>query len=202
MLPTCSSCRRRPAVYLRRASGHPLCLACLEEALFRAFKRSVRGLDAFKPGVAVGVYISALDPVSGVALAYIAGLVERDYGGRAVALRPGYVKLGGGSLALLEKGEDLPHPLGFVPLEITPQPFAVNPIMIQQDTGPSGILAQDQVHLFEDLYGAEGDVLQIPDGGPYHIESPCHGTFSLRTRMYSPIPRPRASFVPFTQTVR
>ncbi len=99
---------------MRRASGHPLCAKCLEEVLARSFKRSIRGLDAFRPGVSVGVYISALDPLSGVTLAYVAGLVESEYGGRVVALRPGYVELGPSSLSLLGRAgvrvEEAPDP--------------------------------------------------------------------------------------------
>ena len=100
---TCASCKRRPASYYRRASGQPLCTPCLEEAVARAVKRSIRGLRAFKPGVRVGVYLGAIDPLSAAVLAYVTGLVERRYSASTIAFKPTYITLGSRSLNLLEE---------------------------------------------------------------------------------------------------
>lgn len=100
---TCVSCKRRPASYYRRASGQPLCTTCLEEALARAVKRSIRGLRAFKPGIRVGVYLGAIDPLSGAVLAYITGKVERRYSASTIAFKPSYITLGPRSTSLLKE---------------------------------------------------------------------------------------------------
>lgn len=98
----CSVCRRRPPIYLRSFSGQRLCMPCLEEALSWGVKRSLRGVNAFRPGVTVAVYIAGIDPGSGVALVLTLSRVERAYGGRVLAVIPSYIELSGRALSLLE----------------------------------------------------------------------------------------------------
>ena len=98
----CSVCGRRGAFYLRRSSGQRLCVKCLEQAIEAAVKRSIRGINVFRPGMRVGVYIASLDPRAGLALSAVMGSLERRYGGEAAALKPPYVSLDSSAVELLE----------------------------------------------------------------------------------------------------
>ncbi len=87
--PLCSSCRRRPASYLRSASGKPLCTLCLERSLARAVKRSLRGLGVLERGSLVAVVASSFNPYG---LAVTTRLLEpsaRASGARLEPVAPG-----------------------------------------------------------------------------------------------------------------
>ncbi len=60
--PLCASCGKRPASYLRTASGKPLCLYCLERSLARSIKRSLRGLGVLERGSTIAILPSSLNP--------------------------------------------------------------------------------------------------------------------------------------------
>lgn len=88
----CSVCRVRRAVYYRRFSGHSLCKTCLTTVLSRGVKKSLRGINVFRPGVKVLVYVPALNPTGGAVLAELLPPIEEGYGGSVSVFIPPYIR--------------------------------------------------------------------------------------------------------------
>lgn len=77
--PLCTACRRRPAVYRRRASGEVLCLKCLERALIKALRRGLASLA--RPEYASKLTFISLrsSPIASSGTAYLLGTLAKKY---------------------------------------------------------------------------------------------------------------------------
>ncbi len=84
----CTSCLRRPAFYLRRASGEKLCIGCLEKSLIKHVKRKLGETVNPVPG---DRFVSVIPPgrvAEGYALSILLAKLERRYGGGVTVAYP------------------------------------------------------------------------------------------------------------------
>lgn len=87
-IPRCSVCGRRPAFYLRRASGERLCEFCLERSIMKHVKRVIGSQVGPKPREVFGVLLPPGRVGEGLVLASIMARLEKKYGGSVVIAYP------------------------------------------------------------------------------------------------------------------
>lgn len=81
----CTSCSKRPAIYVRRSSGERLCSICFERSLIKAIKRSLRNVRGLAPGASILSVIIPERLVESVTLLYLLNKIERRYGCNVIA---------------------------------------------------------------------------------------------------------------------
>ncbi len=87
-VPQCCICGRRPAFYLRRASGERLCEVCLERSIIKHVKRVIGDQVSPKPKEVFGVLLPPGRVGEGLILASIMARLERKYGGSVAVAYP------------------------------------------------------------------------------------------------------------------
>ncbi len=82
----CTSCGRKKAVYLRRASGERLCTSCFEKALIKTIKRVMRNVKKLRPGATIASIVIPERLIASLTMLYCLNKVEVRYGCRVLAL--------------------------------------------------------------------------------------------------------------------